>query len=201
VIYALMAMSASINIGIRHLLPVFPFLFILGGALLDRLLRARQNPRLAVAVVVVLIAACVAEAARTYPNYIPYMNQFTSGRPAWQFLSDSNVEWGDDTGAVAKYLKERGETRARASFLGGPALLPLYGVEYVDLLSPPGTLMPETRYVALGASFLNGSTVPGWSEGSGRETREQQRNFFADYRNRTPEAVFGGSIYLYRVNE
>lgn len=200
-IYGLTAMSASINIGIRHLLPVFPFLFILGGALLDRLLRTQRNPRLAVAAVVVVIAACAAEAVRTYPNYIPYMNQFASGRPDWQFLSDSNVEWGDDTGAVAEYLKERGETRVRASFLGGPLLLPLYGVEYVDLLSPPGTPMPETRYVALGASFLNGSTVPGWSEGSGRETKEQQRNFFADYRNRTPEAILGNSIYLYRVNE
>jgi len=201
VIYGLMAMWASINIGIRHLLPVFPFLFILGGALLDRLLRARRNPQLGVAVVVVVMAAGAAEAVRTYPNYIPYMNHFASGRPAWHLLSDSNVEWGDDTGAVAEYLKERGESRVRASFLGGPALLPLYGVEYVDLLSPPGTPMPETRYVALGASFLNGSTVPGWSAGSGRETKEQQRNFFADYRNRSPEAIFGNSIYLYRVTE
>jgi len=200
-IYALMAIFASINIGIRHLLPVFPFLFILGGALLDRLLRARRNHRLAVALVVVVIGACAAEAVRAYPNYIPYMNQFASRRPAWEYLSDSNVEWGDDAGAVAKYLKERGETRVRASFLGGSVLLPLYGVEYIDLLSTPGTPLPETRYVALGASFLNGSTVPGWSEGSGRETKEQQRSFFADYRNRTPEAVFGGSIYLYRVNE
>lgn len=200
-IYGLMAMFAGINIGIRHLLPAFPFLFILGGALLDRVLRVRRNPRLAVVAVVVLIAACAAEAVRAYPNYIPYMNQLASVRPPWQFLSDSNVEWGDDTGAVAEYLKERGETRVRASFLGGPVLLPLYGVEYIDLLSPPGTPQPETLYVALGASFLNGSTVPGWSEGSGRETKEKQRNFFADYRNRTPEAIFGSSIYLYRVNE
>lgn len=200
-IYALMAMFASINIGIRHLLPVFPFLFILGGGLLDRLLLARRNHLLAVALVVVVIAACATEAVRAYPNYIPYMNQFASGRPAWEFLSDSNVEWGDDAGAVAEYLKARGETRVRASFLGGSLLLPLYGVEYVDLLSPPGARLPETRYVALGASFLNGSTVPGWSEGSGRETRDQQRNFFADYRTRAPEAVIGNSIYLYRVNE
>ncbi len=200
-IYAVMAMFASINIGVRHLLPVFPFLFILGGALLDRLLRTRRNHRLAVALVVIVMAACAAEAVRAYPHYIPYMNQFASGRPAWEYLSDSNVEWGDDAGALAGYLKERGETRVRASFLGGSVLLPLYGVSYIDLLSPPGAPLPETRYVALGASFLNGSTVPGWSEGSGRETKEQQRNFFIDYRNRTPEAVFGGSIYLYRMNE
>jgi hypothetical protein len=89
----------------------------------------------------------------------------------------------------------------RAALLGGSVLLPLYGVEYVDLLAPPGSTLPATPYVVLGASFLNGTSVPGWSEGSGRETKEQQRNFFADHRNRTPEAVFGGSIYLYRVKE
>jgi 4-amino-4-deoxy-L-arabinose transferase-like glycosyltransferase len=201
VIYTLMAISASINIGIRHLLPVFPFLFILGGSLLDRVLRTRRNHRLAMALVVLFIAACATETVRAYPNYIPYMNQFTLGRPGWKYLSDSNVEWGDDAGALAGYLKERGETRVRSSFLGGSLLLPLYGVEYIDLLSPPGTRLPETRYIALGASFLNGSTVPGWSEGSGRETREQQRNYFAEYRTRTPEAIFGGTIYLYRTSE
>jgi hypothetical protein len=59
--------------------------------------------------------------------------------------------------------------------------------------------LAETSYVALGASFLNGSTVPGWSAGSGRETPEQQHEFFAEYRGRRPEAVFGKSIYLYRM--
>src|SRR5687768_127866 len=200
VIYALMSMFASINIGIRHFLPVFPFLFILGGAFLDRLLRMQRNCWM-VMLVVAFIGACAIEAVRAYPDYIPYMNQFASGRPGWEYLSDSNVEWGDDAGAVAEYLKERGETSVRASFLGGSMLLPLYGLEYIDLLSPPGASLPETRYIALGASFLNGSTVPGWSEGSGRETKEQRRNFFAEYRSRRPEAIFGNSIYLFRVNE
>jgi hypothetical protein len=128
------------------------------------------------------------------------MNKLASGRP-WTYLSDSNVEWGDDAGALAAYLKARGETRVRAAFLGGSVVLPLYGVDYVDLLSPPGVTLEDTRYVALGASYLNGSTVPGWSEGSGRETEAQRQNYFARYRDRKPEAVFGNSIYLYREHE
>jgi len=39
--------------------------------------------------------------------------------------------------------------------------------------------------------------VPSWSEGSGRETKEQQRDYFSSHRDRTPEAIIG-SIYLYR---
>lgn len=43
VVYALAAMLTRVNIGIRHFLPVFPFVFILGGALLDRVLGARRR--------------------------------------------------------------------------------------------------------------------------------------------------------------
>ena len=200
-IYAVPAMVAGINIGIRHFLPVFPFLFILGGALLDRMLSLRRARPLVYATVTVFIAVCAVEALRAYPNYISYMNQLASGRPAWTYLSDSNIEWGDDAGALAAYLKAKGETRVRAAFLGGSVILPLYGVEYVDLLSPPEGNWADTRYVALGASFLNGSTVPGWSEGSGRETELQRQNYFARYRDQKPEAVFGNSIYLFREHD
>jgi hypothetical protein len=197
-IYAGPAMLAGINIGIRHLLPAFPFFFLLGGAFLDRLLQAERARRLVFATVIVVFAVCAVEAFRVYPNYIPYMNQFASSRPHWTYLSDSNVEWGDDHGALAEYLKAKGETRVRAACLGGSVILPLYGVQYIDLLSPPEVKLENTQYVAIGASFLNGSTVPGWSAGSGRETPDQMHNYFDRYRNRRPEAVFGGTIYLYR---
>jgi hypothetical protein len=125
------------------------------------------------------------------------MNQLASGRPHWYYLSDSNVEWGDDVGDLAAYLRARGETRVRAILLGGFATLGYYGVEYVDALTLPVVDKPETRYVAIGASFLNGSTVSGRAGLS----EEQRVNYFDAYRRRVPEAVFGNSIYLYRMND
>jgi 4-amino-4-deoxy-L-arabinose transferase-like glycosyltransferase len=196
VIYGGSAMFADINIGIRHLLPLFPFLFMLAGVLLDHWLSTSRN-RIALAAVFLIFLFCIEESVRAYPNYIPYMNQLASTRPHWMLLSDSNIEWGDDNGALAEYLKAKGETSVRAACLGGSIVLPLHGVKYVDLLSPEVKL-EDTRYVAIGASFLNGSTVPGWSAGSGRETPEQRHNYFASYRDRVPEAVFGGTIYLFR---
>lgn len=200
-IYSIFAMLAAINIGIRHFLPIFPFCFIMGGALLDRLLTVKKYRPFALASVIIVLTLCSVEVVRAYPNYIPYMNQLASSHPHWMYLSDSNVEWGDDAGALADYLKAKGETSVRAALLGGSVTLPLYGVKYVDLLSPPEVHLEDTRYVALGASYLNGSTVSGWSEGSGRETPTQRHNYFARYRDREPEAVFGNSIYLYREHE
>jgi hypothetical protein len=142
----------------------------------------------------------VLEAARAYPDHMSYMNQLASARPHWWYLSDSNVEWGDDVRDLALYLRGRGETRVGGALLGWQ-LLELYGVEQADIFVPPGEPVEETRYVALGASLLNGSTVPDEFE-EGWELNEYERvNYFDEYRRRTPEKVFGGSVYLYRMRE
>ncbi len=201
-LYTALAMRSQINIGIRHLLPAFPFLFILGGAALDRLLRPRRTRALRVAAATAAVVALGwmgGEAARAYPDYIPYMNQLARPRPHWWYLSDSNVEWGDDVGALARYLRARGETSVRGALLGGWGTLELYGIEYLDMADPSAGPLPETRYIAIGASYLNGSTVPGATEGGDAAAQQARRDFFADYRNRVPEVVLGGSIYLYRA--
>jgi len=198
-VYLALSLTGHINIGIRHLLPAFPFLFILGGGLLGRLLEARQKTAGAALVVIVLTLSFV-EAVRVFPNYIPYMNQLASNRPHWWYLSDSNVEWGDDVGDLAQYLKARGETQVRGALSAGWSTLTQYGVEFVSL-TPPEENPPDTRYVAIGASYLNGSTVPFFFPNGVPITPAQRVNYFEKYRNRTPEAVFGGSIYLFREHE
>ncbi|HZJ45264.1 MAG TPA: glycosyltransferase family 39 protein [Pyrinomonadaceae bacterium] len=194
-IYLGISVSGSINIGIRHFLPAFPFLFILGGMFLTEVIKSRQRT-LGIALTVLLIGLMCVEAVRVFPNYTPYMNQLAAG-PNWRYLSDSNVEWGDDVNSLAAYLKSRGETRVRAALSGGWITLPLYGIDYIGM-APPVKELVDTRYVAIGASFLNGSTVPSF-EVNGKLISDSERvNLFETYRHRTPEAVFGGSIYLFR---
>jgi hypothetical protein len=142
------------------------------------------------------------EMLRAYPDYIPYMNQLASGHPHWWYLADSNVEWGDDTRALAEYLHARGETDLRGAVSGGWGTLQLYGIRYHEIFPKPGRVTPETRYVAIGAGFLNGSTNVVPADEQGKLISEEQRvNYLAEYRTRTPEATFGNSIYLYRVKD
>jgi len=89
----------------------------------------------------------------------------------------------------------------RASFLGDFLVLHHYGVEPLRMIDgnnqPPG----QSRYAAIGASFLNGSTTPDFLINGRPATEDERVNFFARYRDKTPEAVFGGSIYLYREDD
>ncbi len=200
--YVALSMTGHINIGVRHIAPVFPFLFILGGAALDRLLTAERARRYAMPLIVMLFAWLVIDTVRIYPNYLSFTNPLTFGKANWQVLSDSNVEWGEDIGALARYLHSKGETKLLGSLSGGWGTAEMYDLQLLDF-APRDLESASTRYVAIGAGFLNGSAMPpDLKDKAGNVLSEEQRqNYFAKYRSLRPEKIFGNSIYLYRRPE
>jgi 4-amino-4-deoxy-L-arabinose transferase-like glycosyltransferase len=201
-IYLALSMSSSINIGVRHIAPVFPLLFLIAGAFLDRLLRVTSAQRIALLVTTLLFAWMIVDTVRIYPNYLSFTNPLTFGKANWQVLSDSNVEWGEDIGALARYLHQRGETRLVGSLSAGWAVPEMYDIRLLDI-APSDPQAAETRYIAVGAGFLNGSSMPPhFRDITGRELNEEElHNYFAKYRTLSPERIFGNSIYLYRAHE
>ena len=197
-IYSVFVLFSHIDIGVRYLIPLFPFLIILGAALLSQLLQLKAR-KVGLSLVVVLVAWMGIEALRAFPDHITYMNQFARRAPHWWYLSDSNVEWGDDIHDLARFLQAQGEHSVLDGTLGGFGILPLYHIENVDALTAQPGAPDQPRYLAVGASFLNGSTIPAGPPGSGRETQAGRVNYFAAYRQRKPDAIIGGSIYVFRV--
>lgn len=192
-LFTALALNSRINIGIRHFLPAYPFFCLLGGALLAATLGLRPAARfrwLPRAIVTAMLAWTIVQAALLYPNYLPYMNALAAGRPHWQLLGDSNLEWGEDIPALADYLHAHGETAITAATSAGWETLQLHGITYHPLLGSASENEVTTRYVAVGASFLSGANVP----------YGMRERFLAIYRNEVPEATFDGTIFLYRAH-
>lgn len=98
------AMSAGMNIGVRHILPMYLFLSVLiGGAAWSLIQRNRKWTY----VIVVLLIFQAISTSRAYPSYIAYANEFWGG-PArvHDLLSDSNSDWGQQLHDVRRYLDE-----------------------------------------------------------------------------------------------
>ena len=89
----------------------------------------------------------------------------------------------------------------RTAFLGDFFTLSHYDVESISLISPEPGEPPHTRYVAIGASFLNGSTIPEYFLRGEWPSDEKRVNFLAEYRARVPETVIGNAIYVYRMDD
>ena len=100
VVYGGFALTSHLNIGLRHLLPVYPVLYILAGAVA---LPPRRTWSLAL--VGLLLAWHVGESVAIRPDYIAYFNQLLGG-PArgYEHLVDSSLDWGQDLPGLKRWL-------------------------------------------------------------------------------------------------
>ncbi|HKR62538.1 MAG TPA: glycosyltransferase family 39 protein [Thermoanaerobaculia bacterium] len=89
------AMTSHLNLGIRHVLPIYAPLSILAAY------GATQLQRIAS---VALLAWLVVGSALAHPDYIPWFNAF-AGRHPERVLSDSNLDWGQDLFRLGRYAR------------------------------------------------------------------------------------------------
>ena len=102
--YFAISMFSGMNLGVRHLLPIFPFLIILAALSASQLIR---KSRLASILVLVLILGHMGTSLWAYPNYLPYSNEIVGGpNKSYQAMYGSDVDWGQGLVQASSYLSE-----------------------------------------------------------------------------------------------
>ncbi len=106
IFYLAVALTVGMNIGVRHILVVYVFLYVLiGGAAWILIAKSRKWTY----VVGVLLLVHVASSALAFPNYIAYANELWGGpSQTYKYLTDSNSDWGQQLKSVRQYLDQRG---------------------------------------------------------------------------------------------
>jgi hypothetical protein len=100
------AMLTGMNLGIRHILPVYPFLILVAAAGAAHWAGRYRWAALACAALIVSQAVSY---ARSYPNEIAYANEAWGGpENLHRYLGDSNVDWGQSLYLVRDYVKQHG---------------------------------------------------------------------------------------------
>ncbi len=162
-IYAATAILGSINLGVRHLLFIFPLLFVYASGILA--VGFRTKPRfdpdeykvggkpvkrkelnvknLALQTAIGALAAfMIFSPLHEAPYYISYMNEFAGGhqRRAW-LLSDSNLDWGQGLPALEKWTQKHGIKTVRLFYRNLSDNPALYDFNYI--LKDPLELNPD----------------------------------------------------------
>jgi len=140
------------NLGVRYLLPCFPFFFIFTARLVPRLLQAGRGFKVALAV---LLVWCGVEFVAIWPDHLSYFNQLAGGPSRGsEWLDDSNIDWGQGLIQLREYLEEHPVEEYRFCYFGSgdPSYYGITGqpVSMTDLLSPagPGTWILSAHCVA-----------------------------------------------------
>lgn len=99
------AMTSNLDIGVRHILPAFPYLMVLAAAGAVSLAHRTRAWAWAVGGLLLLHAASSLRAA---PNYLPYSNEVFGGpNNTWRSLADSNVGWSSGLKALQAYIEKK----------------------------------------------------------------------------------------------
>jgi hypothetical protein len=191
-VYLAVAMSSGINIGLRHILPIYPFVLLVAVAGATQwLLSGHRAARPALAA---LTAFSVVTFAMAYPHTLAFFNRFVGG-PAngFRFLSDSNLDWGQDLKPLKKWMDREGVDHVNLAYFGtaDPAY---YGIECTHLPGAPTFAEPYIArprlpgYVAISATVASGVYLdPRW------------RMFYRGFAELKPVADIGHSIRVYWV--
>jgi hypothetical protein len=166
-------LPSRINIGVRHLLPVYPFLAVAAGWGAVALWRSGGWKR---GTVIVLAGWHLVSGAVAHPDYLPYMNELGAGRPD-AILVDSDLDWGQDLHRLAGALRDLRVPEVSLAYFGtaDPARAGL----------PPFRILPP------------GERRTGWIAAS--RTLLKLRPGYAWLDSLPPERVVGKSIELFHL--
>ncbi len=177
-------LPSTVNIGLRHVLPVFPFLAIVAGCGAAMLLRSRVGGPAGKAVAVVLLAWTVASSTLAHPNYLAYFNLLAGANPE-EILVDSDLDWGQDLERLRHEVVARGIERLA---------MRVHGPEYLIFKAPKGQNRPFAEIMPL----VPNAETTGWVAVSLTRLKLEPEGFewLAAHE---PVARIGSSVLLYNI--
>ena len=198
VLYWLTTLKSNLNIGLRHILPTFPFLYILVSGQLKILgvhLPKVLGEGLPKFILFALMFWYAFGALKIYPHYLAYFNELIGGpKNGRQYVVDSNLDWGQDLKRLAQFVEKNKINKIYVDYFGGGSVEYYLKEKYQPWHGDyqPGEL-PANSWLAISATFLSG--------GQGRPAPgfESLTGFYNWLKQYEPIEIIGYSIFVYFI--
>ncbi len=165
VIFFLAAMRSSVNVGVRHILIIYPFFIVFTAVVISKWIK-KTIPLI---ICILLFGWFGINSISIFPHYLAYFNEIAGGPSGgWRYLVDSNNDWGQGLPDLKKYMQKNNIKTIKLSYFGTDDPEP-YGINYQYLPSerwcPPAkkqpnpvdlTKGPPTGLIAVSVTMLQG---------------------------------------------
>ena len=192
-IYLGTSMRGGMNIGIRHILPVYVFLAVVIAGAAATLIRRDRRWMYAVVGLLVFQAASV---TRAFPDYLSYSNEAFGGpKNTWRYISNSSVEWAQQLHAVKRYTDEHQIHNCWFLYFGA-------GVIDYDYYHIPCKLLPTIESMWLGPTMdvpaaIDGPVLISAVDLTGFEFGPPPLNPYEQFKSLKPAAVIDSSVFVF----
>ena len=182
----LVCIASSINLGIRHILPIYPFASMIAGVGFAVLINLRRRSYYFLAGAVILAIWLVSSSAVWHPDYLSYFNEFGWTHPQ-NILVESDLDWGQDLPRLREDLRRRKVEHFSIGYFGS-ADLSQQGLPPFEELKP---YEPRSGWVAISLTTLQIGGRP--------KTRPNAGLAYDWLKAYRPSARIGRSMLLYYV--
>ena len=173
------AVMSRLNIGIRYILPIYPFLFVL----VSQLVLVDWHRVAKYTVLTGLAAWYIASCLTITPHYLAYFNELIGGPDqGYRYLLDSNIDFGQDFKLLANYLHKHDIKKIKLSYFGQDTCSNR-GIDCEEL-----SCSPQAGVLAVSVNHLFGLTPA-------------EAKCLAWLRDFKPIAKIGYSIFVYNIQE
>jgi 4-amino-4-deoxy-L-arabinose transferase-like glycosyltransferase len=193
--FLIAAIFSHINMGVRYLLPIYPFCIVLASTAAASLFTRSVVGRFAVAALLLLT---VFSSLHSYPNFLVYSNELFGG-PAhtYRFATDNNADWGQGLKWTKTYLDQHPDPNCWFDYFGNPTVPPAYyGIHCKPLMNGMSHL------IGIGGApiptTLSGTVLVSSTETDGLLWGPDNLNPYRLFHDRTPDATIGNIIFVYR---
>ena len=191
------AMAGNLNIGIRHLLPTYPFLFLLiAWSIKETYAHIRHGFKKPFAAAVLLLGIWYAGSSLTvFPGYLSYYNELAGGlAQGWRIAADSNYDWGQDFYRLLDFVEKNNIQKIQLDYFGGENPEYWLGDKYIKLDPKEITPSEVEGWIAVSVNQMVGgraTAVHGY---------DQPTDYYRWLDQYEPVARAGTSIFIYRIN-
>ncbi len=179
-LYFLWSLTSHINLGQRHIFPIYPAVFVTIGVFLAMVVQ--QHRKLLTLTLAALAGIYIFISMITYPTYTAYFSEVIGGtQNGPRYLVDSNIDWGQDIKRLQTYMQEHDIPYVCMSYFG-QANLVYYALDfrYLPTATDPHDPTAVNCVVAISVTSLLSQDGAYWW-----------------LRQYEPDARIGGSIYVY----
>jgi hypothetical protein len=193
-VYMAFAMAGGMNIGVRHVLPIYMFLSVLIAGVSWELV---QKNRRWLYVVVALLVFQAISVMRAFPAYVSYANEVAGGPAAvHDLLSDSSSDWGQQMKDVKRYTDAHGIRNCWFAYFGqGVADFSYHGIPCKPLITADSLYFdgPHDVPPAIdGPVLMSAGVLSGFEFGPG------PLNPYEQFKQLKPEAVIDYGVFVYQ---
>jgi tetratricopeptide (TPR) repeat protein len=193
IFYLIVALTVGMNIGVRHILVVYVFLYVLIGGAMWSLMRTNRRWLYTVGV---LLMVHVLSSVMAFPNYIAYANELWGGpSQTHKYLTDSNSDWAQQLKSVKQYLDQREVKECWfVYFAAGVAEPSYYGIRCKPLPTINTLWLNEPIEVP---ESINGPVLISASNLSGVEFGPGPLDPYGQFKLLKPTAVIDNGVFVF----